>query len=160
MEKLVSGKRLLATLLLIVLAVPLTGYGYLLMGSLTVTTEEAVTVSDFTITLPTRCSGTDTFTGAITLDFSKGGFQVGDQVVVLTELVPTDVKIIQGFRYITVEVVDPATGNIVTTMTLTTPHGEFTVTTQDANADNVPDTQNYDLRVTWMTEPQRFRTLF
>ena len=152
MEKLVSGKKLLATLILIALAVPLTGYGYLLMGSLTVTTEEAVAVSDASITLPARCSGTDTFTGVITLDFTKGGFAVGDQVVVLTELVPTDIKIVQGFRYITVEVLDG--GNVVATMTLSTPQAEFTVTVPDDGTGN-PAAKTYDLRVTWMTGPSQ-----
>ena len=148
-----TGRPVLLALLLATLALPLSAFGYLLTGNVSVTTEEIVTVTPPTFKVPARSAGSATFNNVITLDFTKGGFAVNDQVTVLTEILVNDVNTPKGFRSLVVDVIDATAGTVVTTMTLTTPAGEFTVTVPDDGTGN-PAAKTYNVKVSWLSGKQ------
>lgn len=120
----ISKKRVFATVALIIIAVTTLAYAQLLLGVVTVTTEEAVTIASQVDTFPARSTGNRTYDNMITLNFSKGGFVANDTVRVRIELVVDDPRIHEGFTSLVIEILN-ATDAIKSTLTLTSPYGEF-----------------------------------
>ncbi|MFA5869283.1 MAG: hypothetical protein WC941_06230, partial [Candidatus Bathyarchaeia archaeon] len=119
-----NKKQVFAAVALMAIAMTTIAYANLVLSAVTVTTEEAVTVTPFTDKFPARGSGTKTYANKIKLDFTKGGFAVGDSVLVRVELVVDDPNIYKGFKSLVLQVLEGAT--IETTLTLNTPYGVFT----------------------------------
>lgn len=123
----ISKKRVFATVVLIIIAVTTIAYAQLLLGVVTVTTEEAVTIASQADTFPARSTGNRTYDNMITLNFSKGGFIANDSVQVRIELVVDDPRIYEGFTSLVIEILN-STDAIKSTLTLSTPYDEFVET--------------------------------
>jgi hypothetical protein len=126
----INKKRVFATVALMVIAVTTIAYAQLLLGAVTVTTEEAVTIASWADTFPARSTGNKTYSDKMTLNFSKGGFVANDSVRVRVELVVDDPRIHEGFTSLVIEILDAADA-IKSTLTLNTPYDEFEETVPD-----------------------------
>jgi len=122
----INKKKVFAAVALMAIALTTIAYAQLLLGIVTVTTEEAVDVTSWSDTFPARSTGNTTYSDAMTLNFSKGGFTAGDSVRVRVELVVDDARIYEGFLSLVIRVLDAGTAKA--TLTLTTPHDEFAET--------------------------------
>jgi hypothetical protein len=132
-EKEVSGKmqsksRIIAAAVIALIAITTMAYAQLYTGTVTVATEEVVAVKSWTETFPARGAFTRTEPDVITLDFTKGGFQAGDKVLVKVELVIDDPKIYE-LKSLVVKI--KYGGSAVAVLTLGTPYDEFEVTVPD-----------------------------
>ena len=127
----ISKRQVFAAVALIAIAMTTIAYAQLLTGTITVTTEEVVSVKTTTVTFPARGVFNRTVSEVIKLDFTKGGFQAGDEVLVKVELVIDD-PTIHELRSLVVKIKDASTGAVVAVLTLGTPYDEFEVTVPDS----------------------------
>jgi hypothetical protein len=142
-----NKKQVFAAVALMALAMTTIAYANLVLSAVTVTTEEAVTVSSITGTFPARSAGARTYADKVTLDFTKGGFAADDSVLVRVELVVDDPDIYKGFKSLVLQVKE---GDVVeTTLTLNTPYGVFTETVGDPVA-----AKNYDVKIIFATDKE------
>jgi hypothetical protein len=129
-KKEVSGKmqsrsRIIAAAVMALIAITTMAYAQLYTGTVTVATQEVVAVKSWTETFPARGAFTRTESDVITLDFTKGGFQAGDKVLVKVELVIDDPKIYE-LKSLVVKIKDSG-GSVAAVLTLGTPYDEFEV---------------------------------
>jgi hypothetical protein len=149
MEKEVNGKmqgrsRKLAAAIMAMVAITTIAYANAIMGTITLSTAEAVWVSDITDIFPARSAGVREYAAKITLDLSGGkGFKDHDDVVVRVELVPLDAEVYAGFRALIIQIVRG--GTVKATLTMNTPYAEFKET------DITLGTYNYDVRIIFAT---------
>jgi hypothetical protein len=140
----ISKKQVFAIVALMAIAATTVAYAQLLLGSVTVTTEEAVAVTSWSDTFPARSTGNTTQNNVITLDFSKGGFTAGDNVRVRVELVVTDPKIYEGFKSLVIQVSNATA--VKGTLTLNTPFDEF-----EETVPNPVGTKSYNVEIIFAT---------
>jgi hypothetical protein len=141
----INKKRVFATVALMIIAVTTIAYAQLLLGVVTVTTEEAVTIAPQVDTFPARSTGNKTYDNMITLNFLKGGFAANDSVRVRVELVVDDPRIHEGFTSLVIEILN-ATDSIKSTLTLNTPYGEFAETVPNPVA-----AKSYNVKIIFAT---------
>lgn len=120
----ISKKKVFAAVVLMAIALTTIAYAQLLLGVVTVTTEEAVTIASWSDTFPARSTGNKTYDDKMTLNFSKGGFAANDVVRVKVELVIDDPRIHEGFTSLVVQVLN-SSDSAKATLTLSTPYDEF-----------------------------------
>jgi hypothetical protein len=119
-------KQVFAAAMLAIIAMVAIAYAQNIMGTVTLTTVEPVTVSNITDTFPARSAGVRTYPNIIALELSSSnGFRSGDDVVVRVELVPYDAKVYAGFRSLVIQILYAA--NVRATLTLQTPYSDFTL---------------------------------
>ena len=148
----ISKKKMFAAVALIAIAVTTIAYAQLYTGTITVTTEEVVFVNTTTVYFPARGAFNRTVSDVITLDFSKGGFQPNEKVLVKVELVIDD-PTIHELKSLAVKIKD-ASGDEVAVLTLGTPYDEFVVTVSDSlvakyNADIIAATGGKTVSMTF-----------
>ena len=139
-------KAVLTFLILAVSGFLLSAYGYLLLGKLTVTTEEIVTVQPITVNVQPSSSGSDSYSNVITFDYTRGGFEGGEEVLIRCELLLNDTKIFQAFRSLAVEIQDPDRNLNITCLTLANPVKEFVATVPSP-----PSAKSYNVTVIWQS---------
>ena len=136
--------RKLAAAIMAMIAITTIAYAQAIMGTITLSTAEAVSVSAITDTFPARSAGVREYTNTIGLDLSNGkGFKSGDDVVVRVELVPLDAEVYAGFRALIIQIVNA--GGPVATLTMNTPYAEF----KEKNIS--PGTYNYNVKIIFAT---------
>jgi hypothetical protein len=143
-----SKRQMLAATVLTIIAIAAIAYAQAAMGTISLTTTEAVSHGSISDTFPARSAGARVYKSAnnnITLALDNShGFKTNDKVLVRVELVPLDVNAYAGFRALVIQVLD-VNGNVKATLTPNTPYDEFEETISTLG------TYNYCVRIIFAT---------
>jgi hypothetical protein len=118
-----SKREVLAATMLAIIAITAIAYAQLAMGTITVKTEERVSVSGINIgTVPARAAGSKTENNAITVDLRD----LSGTALIGVELVANDIDIYKGFRAFVVQIKNTNMTSPVV-LTLSNPYAEFEI---------------------------------
>jgi len=148
----VGKKHVFVAVVLVAMAMIAIAQAQILLGTVTVTTAEAVKSPTITAKFPARSAGKriyKTSENNITLTLTTAnGFADGDDVRVAVELVVNDPAIFEGFKSLVIEVVN-STGTAVATLTKNTPYAEFVQSNITPGG-----TYTYAIRIIFATGPK------
>jgi hypothetical protein len=150
-----SKREVLLATVLAAIAITAIAYAHLLTGAITITRESAIDVKTPTIKIPWLPGSGGVFNrtayDVIEIDFSKGGFQQGDKVLVRVELLPSAKAyalkaLLIKFKNATssgqgVTFASPSTSDNVAVLTLNNPYDEFVVQLTRSDAKLVLDAE-------------------
>jgi len=122
----VSKKQMLTAVALIAIAMTTIAYAQVIMGTVTLTTDEVVqSIPSGSFNFPARSAGEKSLDD-IVLNFSKGGFIGNETVWIRVELAVDEYEIYEGFHSLVVKVHNDSAVKAI--LTLHTPYDEFEVT--------------------------------